>query len=69
MKMHAVKSSNIKAIGYNNNTMRVEFKNGDSYEYFGVTPYQHKELMAAQSIGSHLFKMGIKGKKIEKDKK
>ena len=63
MKMHPVKSSNLTHIGYEDGKMHVTYKSGHTYE-FSVTPEQHKELMAAESHGKHLNKLGIKGTKV-----
>lgn len=56
-------SSNIKAIGYDekNNTLEVIFKNGGHYSYENVSIEMHKELMTADSVGTH-FSKHIKGK-------
>lgn len=51
MTMTAVESSNIAAIGYESGLMRVAFKNGNEYEYPGVTEEQHAAVMAANSKG------------------
>ena len=64
MNMIPVKSSNLKSVGYDqtSKTLRVEFNNGASWDYFGVAPNEHAEMMHAQSIGSH-FHAHIKSKK------
>ena len=56
--MTPVKSSNIAAIGHEpqTNELHVEFKNGGRYIYHGITADQHKALVGAKSIGSHLHK-------------
>ncbi len=62
MQLEPVDSSNVRAIGYDpvTQTLRVEFHNGGVYDYSGVPPYKHQELMAAGSKGSHLHN-NIKG--------
>lgn len=62
MDMQPVESSNVSAVGYDpeSQTMHVEFKGGSRYEYAGVPPETHAELMQAQSIGRHLHER-IKG--------
>ncbi len=57
MEMRPVKSTNVKAIGYDaaSNTLRVEFASG-SYDYDGVTAKEHRDLVDAKSIGSHFHK-------------
>jgi hypothetical protein len=66
MKHTMVKSSNVKSIAYENGVMHVVYSSGDAYEFKGVSEEDHKKLMAAKSIGSHLHKMGIKGTKLKK---
>jgi hypothetical protein len=54
-----VKSSNVAAVGHDAqaNELHVQFKSGNSYVYNGVTADQHKALMSADSVGSHLHKI------------
>ncbi len=61
--MKPVKSSTIKAIGYDPDTLAldVEFINGGLYRYENVSPEAYAALENAESIGSHLQKQ-IKGK-------
>ena len=68
MKMQEVKSSNVVSIGYEHGVMHVKYKSGDTYEFHGVSDKEHDGLIKAKSIGSHLYKMGIKGKKLDKKK-
>jgi hypothetical protein len=58
MEMQKVKSSNISAIGYDpdDQVLHVEFNNGKSFEYQGVTPAAFDELQNAKSIGGFLHK-------------
>jgi len=51
MNMQSVKSSNIRAIGYESNTLRVEFASGAIYDYSDVPYATYSALMAAESIG------------------
>ena len=55
MTMHRVKSSNIKAIGYDEptKTMRVEFHSSGTYEFQNVSAAKHQRLMSAESVGKH----------------
>ena len=69
MKLHPVKSSNITHIGHDGDkTMHVKYSSGDTYEFHPVTEDQHAKLIKSDSKGSHLHKMGIKGKKLEAKK-
>lgn len=63
MHMIPVKSSNIKAVGYDpqNKIMHVEFLSGSKHAYPGVEPAQHSAMMESSSIGSH-FHTHIKSK-------
>lgn len=56
MDMQPVESSNVSAVGYDpdSQTLHVEFKGGSRYEYAGVPPEAHAELMQSDSIGRHL---------------
>lgn len=58
MKLTAVLSSQINAIGHDSitNKMRIEFKSGALYEYSEVTPEIFGEFAKAKSIGSHFYK-------------
>jgi hypothetical protein len=54
MEMINVKSSNIKAIGYDSKTLYVEYKSGDWYEYRSVDKATYKELLSAKSKGQYM---------------
>ncbi len=74
MKMHSVKSSQIKEIGHDSltNTLAVRFNTGSLYHYTGVDSKKFEEFKSAPSIGSH-FGKHIKGvhdyKRIHEEKK
>ncbi|MBN1234844.1 MAG: KTSC domain-containing protein [Methanotrichaceae archaeon] len=59
----AVKSSNVKSIGYYETTelLEVEFNNGNIYEYYKVPKGIYDSFMAASSQGKYLNQY-IKGK-------
>jgi hypothetical protein len=68
MERQPVKSSQIKSVGHDavENKLEIEFHTGHVYLYHEVTADEHKELMAAESIGKH-FGAKIRGvKKYEK---
>ena len=50
-----VKSSNISRVGYDpdTQTLGVQFHTGPAYEYKGVHPVVHKELLVAESPGKY----------------
>jgi hypothetical protein len=62
MKLTPIKSSNIKAIGYDASakTLAVEFLNG-VYHYNDVPPEVHASLVGAESAGK-FFASNIRGK-------
>lgn len=62
MDMQNVESSNVESVGYDPDTqeLHVRYKNGSLYKYEGVPPEAHEELMAADSVGTHLA-ANIKG--------
>lgn len=55
MEMIPVSSSNHVAAGYDSNqaTLRIEFKNGNIYEYYDVPQYIWDEYLAADSKGKY----------------
>jgi len=56
VKMIQVSSSNIAAIGYdeNNEIVHVQFLNGTEYIYKGVLQHEYEGLLNAPSVGSYL---------------
>lgn len=60
MKRQAVTSSNIREIGYEGQTLEIEFLDGSVYQYFDVPAHIYQELMAADSHGKYLA-ANIKG--------
>jgi hypothetical protein len=59
-----VKSSTIRAIGYNaaTLTLEVEFTDGHVYQYCGVPLWAHTELRTAASVGTY-FNLNIRNGK------
>lgn len=53
-----VESTNLGSVGYDpeTQTLRIKFKDGAPYDYRGVPPQMHGELMGAESKGSFFFK-------------
>lgn len=56
-----VDSSTIKAVGYADGVLVVEFNNGQIYSYPNVTPAEFEAFARAESKGSH-FNKNIRGK-------
>lgn len=56
MEMIHVDSSNVEAVGYdeNSSTLQVEFKNGGMYQYFDVPEEVFFGLRDADSVGGYL---------------
>ena len=55
MQLHPVKSSNIKAVGYDpaTKTLRVQFHSSGSYDFHQVAEHHHGKLMQADSPGKY----------------
>ena len=52
--MQTVASSNIKAVGYADGELRIEFSNGRTYAYTGTTAERHhQEILKAESAGRY----------------
>ena len=60
MKRILVKSSNLKAVGYESEIMEIEFLNGSVYEYSEVPQEKYDDLMSASSQGKY-YNQYIKG--------
>lgn len=54
--MHFVSSSNVAAVGYDNENeiVYVQFLNGTTYIYKGVPEIEFENLRTASSVGSYL---------------
>ena len=59
MERHSVSSSNIVAIGYENETqtLEIEFHGGRVYQYYGVPESMYDQLMQTSSKGKffHMY--------------
>jgi hypothetical protein len=51
-----VNSSNVRSIGYDNQTaiLEVEFTSGDVYQYFNIPVYLYQQFLHASSHGQFL---------------
>lgn len=58
MKLTPINSSMIKAAGYDaeREAMQVQFKNGQIFEYAGVTAEEHQGAIDAKSFGAYFAK-------------
>ena len=54
MFRHAVSSSRIASVGWENNTLEVEFHNGAIYQYYEVTKSEYTDFINAPSLGHAL---------------
>lgn len=57
MYRQSVSSSRISSVGWANNTLEVEFKNGAVYQYHGVTQAEYQSFMNSPSLGSALSRL------------
>lgn len=57
MQRQPVSSSRITSVGWANNTLEVEFKNGRVYQYHGVTQDEYQNFMNSPSLGSALSRL------------
>jgi uncharacterized protein len=54
MERELVSSSTIVSIGYEGETLEVEFKNGTVYQYYNVPEVVYSQLMESNSKGGYL---------------
>jgi len=75
MERTPVKSSNVASVGYDEQTKTLEiaFQSGGVYQYAGVEPQTHLDLMGAESIGGfvnqNIVKAGFKSQKMDPEQK
>lgn len=53
MNRHSVSSSDIRSVGYENNTLEIEFNRGGIYQYHGVPYDRYSDLINAGSVGKY----------------
>ena len=53
MNMIPVSSSDLSAVGYENNTLYIRFNKGKTYAYTGVSENIYKNLLSAPSKGKY----------------
>ena len=64
-----VTSSNIKSVAHEGEVMEVTYNHGGTYAFSGVDKDQFNGLLSSQSIGKSLNALGLKGVKLEPEKK
>lgn len=73
MNRTPVKSSNVDSVGYEEptKTLEIKYNSGRIYQYFGIEPQMHLDLLAAESIGRYvqqnIVKAGFKSQKMDPD--
>ena len=54
MQRQFVSSSRISSVGWENNTLEIEFKDGAIYQYFDVSKSEYQNFINSSSLGSSL---------------
>ena len=54
MYRQPVSSSRISSVGWQNNTLQVEFTNGAVYNYYNVTKAEYIDFMNSSSLGHEI---------------
>lgn len=54
MYRQSVSSSRISSVGWENNTLQVEFKNGVVYNYYNVSKTEYIRFMNSSSLGHEI---------------
>lgn len=57
MNLRPVSSSRISNVGWEDNTLYVQFKNGVIYAYFNVSQSEYSDFINSASLGSSLSRL------------
>lgn len=57
MQRQFVSSSRIRSVGWSNDTLEVEFKDGSIYQYHGVSTGEYQAFINSGSLGSALSRL------------
>lgn len=57
MQRQYVSSSRISSVGWENDTLEVEFKDGAVYQYYDVSESEYRSFMNSGSLGSALSRL------------
>ena len=57
MNLKSVSSSRISKVGWEDNTLYVQFKNGVIYAYFNVSQSEYTDFINSSSLGSSLSRL------------
>ncbi|MGT2755409.1 KTSC domain-containing protein [Streptococcus ovis] len=56
MQRQYVASSNVRSVGWENNTLEVEFNNGSIYHYHNVSRSEYQSVLIG-SVGSNIHRL------------
>lgn len=54
MRRMAVDSSRIRSVGWENNVLEVEFKDGAVYQYYDVSESEYRSFLSSSSLGHEI---------------
>ena len=57
MQRYPVSSSRIANVGWENDTLEIQFHNGAVYQYYNVSKSEYQSFMNAPSLGSALSRL------------
>ncbi|WP_279005207.1 KTSC domain-containing protein [[Clostridium] scindens] len=57
MNRQPVSSSRMSSVGWENDVMEVQFKDGAIYQYYGVSQSEFQQFMNSPSLGSALSRL------------
>ena len=57
MVRYPVSSSRISSVGWENNILEVQFKNGAVYRYFDVTEQEYRSFLSSPSLGKEISRI------------
>lgn len=57
MQRQSVSSSRISSVGWENNTLEVQFKDGAVYQYYNVSREEYQRFISSPSLGSAISQL------------
>lgn len=57
MKRHSVSSDRMRSVGWESDTLEIEFNDGSVYQYYNVSQSEYNSFINSPSLGSALHRL------------